>query len=252
MIASIPTAGKFPDDILEADDELPLQDAFHIPKDYRKVLLANTLRRSSTVKKESVLGGYYKFTMYRHPAERLLSGYRSKIEGYPLHEGGANSPFKRVILQIFKFTQLQKYNKWSASGHKEVIHIKFSEFIQYWIHKRTTNNDHFQLIYDVCKPCKIRYDYYGNFKDFNRDAEVLLKHQGGNLTLLGESYYEGSGKTTREIAPEYYRQLSNQQKQRVLGILALDLRFYYNLFPEENGTHKTIMDTDYDVPIPTT
>ena len=105
-------------------------------------------------------------------------------------------------------------------------------------------------MFDVCKPCKIRYDYYGNFKDFNRDAEILLKHQGGNLTLLGQSYYEGSGKTTRDLAPDYYRQLSDHQKKQILEHLALDLTFYYTIFPEEKDSHKTIMNTNYEVPEP--
>ena len=184
--------------------------------------------------------------MYRNPAERLLSAYRSKLENYPIL-----SQKRYHSVQIFQFTRPQEYKKWVKSGRKENIKVKFPEFVQYWLHLIKTKkliNVHFKPIFDICKPCQVRYNYYGNFMNFNHDAEVLLRHQGANLSLLREGYYDDSGITTRKIAPQYYRQLSDEQKIEVVDGLALELSFYYSIFPEEKDTHKTLMETDYDVP----
>lgn len=245
--------GLLPSDVIEIDKKLPLQDAFHIPDKY-SVLFAHTLSHASVKRRKLVYGSYYKFVMYRNPVERLLSGYRSKVEGYPLHNFDDKVPYKEdTRLEIFKFSQPKKYKQWKESHSKEAIHIKFSDFIEHWLYLSENNKEierHFLPMYEHCQPCRVRYNYYGNFENFNRDAEILLKHQGSNLTILEESYYKESGKTTRELAPEYYKQLSNVQKQRILNSLALELKFYYNLFPKEEGSHKIIMDTDYDVPEP--
>ena len=214
--------------------------------------MANSMKKVDPESKRIVYGSYYKFMMYRNPVERLLSGYRSKVESYPLFRHNTQ-PFNQFRLEIYNYTQPQECQKWLSLGGTEHLWISFPQFVDYWLYLMSSNrslNDHFSTIFSICKPCEVRYNYYGNFKDFNRDAEILLKHQGANLTLLKQSYYEGSGKTTREIAPEYYRQLSDQQKHRILESLALDLKFYYNLFPEEQGSHKTIMDTNYEVPTP--
>ena len=235
-LLSILHLGSFPPDVLITDK--PSQDAFKIASKYRKVLLANSRQKHRE--------DYYKFMMYRHPAERLLSAYRSKIESYPLLKYNLH-PFNWLRTEIFQFTQPLNYQKWISSSQNESIWITFPDFIDHWLHLHKSNervNDHFRTLYNTCKPCNIRYNYYGNFKYFNQDAEVLLRHQGADLSLLRGSYYENSG-TTREIAPEYYRKLSDQQKKQVLDYLSLDLSFYYTIFPEERGSHKAMMNTSY-------
>ena len=229
------------------------QDEYHIARKYQKVLMSNSLKGADSQSKELVLSNYYKFIMYRNPAERLLSGYRSKVESYPLTVHSTEQ-FNWLRLEIYNFTHPEQCKKWLSSGSTEtVIWISFSDFIDHWLYlvrSREHVDDHFDTIFSICKPCQVRYNYYGNFKYFNHDAEVLLRHQGANLSFLRQSYYEESGKTTREIAPDYYKQLSDLQKKYVLDTLAFDLRFYYNLFPEEVGSHKSIMDTEHDVPEP--
>ena len=127
--------------------------------------------------------------------------------------------------------------------------ITFPDFIDFWLHKSTLRFDeHFQSIYELCQPCQIRYNYYGNFNDFDHDAEVLINHMDSSSTLLRDGYYK-EGEKTSALAPVHYKALSAKQKELIINKLALDLGFYYSIFPTERGIHKSIMNTDHNVPI---
>lgn len=188
--------------------------------------------------------------MYRNPAERLFSAYRDKVEKYPLLGFQRMEPhFNWVRLDIYRYKHPEKFKDWQDNGGKEAVNISFPDFIDYWLeemgHKLTDH--HFVPIFSICQPCSVHYHYYGKFSSMQRDAEVLLKHVGGNLTVLKDGYYQASGKTSSKLAPEYYNLLSEQQKRMTIRRLAVDLLFYYKIFPEERGAHKIIMDTDIDI-----
>ena len=188
--------------------------------------------------------------MYRHPIERLFSAYRSKVQRYPLVGLMADEPhYNWLRMRIYEYKYPKLFQEWKASGGREEVPITFTDFIDYWLHRATLRFDeHFQTIYELCQPCQIKYNYYGHFKDFERDAEVLIKHMGSKSTLLREGYYK-EGEKTSDLAPVYYRSLSAKQKVLVITKLALDLSFYYSIFPTERDSHKHIMNTNQTVPI---
>lgn len=203
----------------------------------------------SSSKKKHILQTYYKFIMYRNPVERLLSAYRSKIEKKPLHGFGHDAPhYNWLKKDIFQYKHPNNYRKWKAAEGKSEIPISFSDFIDFWLYKGGLQFDeHFQTIYELCQPCYVRYQYYGNFDTFEKDAEVLINHIDSDSILLRDGYYDYSERT-KYVAPDYYSQLSNKQKKLTIMRLSRDLLFYYTLFPSENDTHKTIMDCDFDIP----
>ena len=221
-------------------DQEKLEDAI------RKLSLAGLSRD----KKKLVIEKYYKFVMYRNPVERLFSAYRAKVQRHPLQGLGDEQPHYNWLRKgIYKYKHPKLYRLWHQSRGKVPIKISFSDFIDYWLYRGgLTFDEHFETIYNLCQPCQVRYDYYGSFKTFDRDAEVLIKHLGSDSSLLRGEYHQ-KGKQTSDLAPGYYKSLSSQQKKLIIAKLALDLSFYYTIFPSERDSHKVIMDTNHDVPI---
>ena len=82
-------------------------------------------------------------------------------------------------------------------------------FRHYWISARGLHSDeHFQTIFDMCQPCQVRYNYYGNFNTFEADAEVLIEQLGSDSSLLNEGYHNTKNLTS-DVAPELYSLLSS-------------------------------------------
>ena len=219
-------------------------------REFYRAIAKHSLVHSSN-NQLKILHDYYKFTMYRNPAERLFSAYRDKVEKYPMLGLQTTEPhFNWVRMDIYRYKYPEKFKEWRENGGREAINISFSDFIDYWLeemgHKLTDH--HFVPIFSICQPCSVRYHYYGKFSSLQRDAQVLLKHVGADLTVLKESYYQASGKISTELlAPKYYNLLSETQKGRIIRRLALDLLFYYKIFPEERDAHKLTMSTDIDI-----
>lgn len=201
-------------------------------------------------RKKNILQTYYKFVMYRNPIERLVSAYRSKVQRFPLVGLDYEKPhYNWLRMKIYSYKHPRDFHVWYADKGKTPIEISFSDFIEYWLHSKGLNNDeHFQSIYTLCQPCQVRYDYYGNFDTFEADGEILIQHMGSDNILLRDGYYQ-TGETTSDLAPEYYSSLSDEQKKLIVTKLALDLSFYYNIFPIERDSHKIIMNTEFDVPL---
>ena len=196
---------------------------------------------------DEILSSCYKFMVYRNPAERLVSAFRDKIEKYPLKGLLSYTPhFNLARQKIYKTNYPDKFEKWKAQGGKEEIHITFVEYINHWLDH--SMNEHFSSIFGVCQPCQVRYSYYGKFSTYEQDMQVLMDHIGANTSHLAASYYEKKGKPTSELVTDYYKSLMREQKEAVIKKLAVDLLFYYTIFPEERDSHKVFMDTDIDVP----
>lgn len=200
------------------------------------------------VKQQEILNTYYKFMIYRNPAERLFSAFRDKVEKHPMQGFKRESPhFNWVRLDIYKYKYPERFDRWEAAGGHEPVNITFTEFIEYWI-SHNFEDAHFSTIFSICQPCQVHYHYYGKFGTLKHDVEVLLSKVGSNLSVLDEGYYKTLGELSSNLAPEYYNLLSRQQKKDIIRKLTVDLLFYYIIFPEEKDTHMAVMDTDIEVP----
>lgn len=192
---------------------------------------------------------YHKYLMYRNPVERVVSAYLSKIVDIPLVGLETNVPERNWLrLKIFNSTHPKEFRKWKTEGATTPVIIAFPDFIKYWLANGGIYFDeHFKKVFDLCRPCQIRYDYYGNFKNFNKEIGIFTDRIKGNSSHVMKVKRRKQG-TTNDVSPKYYSQISYKQKIKVIEILAIDLSFYYTLFPAEKGVHKTIMGVDYDVP----
>ena len=208
----------------------------------KKELIRHSLLGRSKEKKSNITKTYYKFLMYRNPAERLVSAYLDKIALTPMVSHSKNKwyPFK---VEIYKHVHPRKFKQWKKNVP---INITFIDFVITYIEAtgRMKNNDHFRTTFDLCSPCQIRYSYYGNFKFFDRDVDVFNDRIHGSRSNVRPAY----NKASSSVAPDYYRQITDQQKKDLINMLARDFLFYYTLFPAEQDSHKAIMGIDYDIP----
>ena len=211
---------------------------------FRKELPRLSFTGKSPEMKSNITKTYYKFLMYRNPAERLVSAYLDKIASGPMVSVSKvqwNSDRKLIYQRVHPI----KYQEWQRSGARVPINITFTDFVEAMIITGGLKNEHYQTTFDLCSPCKIRYSYYGNFKFFNRDVGVFNDRIHGNRSNIRTAY----SRVASSIAPDYYSQITDQQKMRLVNLLARDFVFYYTVFPEERDSHKTIMGTDYDIPM---
>lgn len=193
---------------------------------------------------------YFKFVMFRHPLERLLSGYRSKMsvamrKNIPEEERDIETnKFLREKKEIVRKAYPEEYEKWSAQHESYPVNITFGDFIDHWfMSKQLSSNSHFNTLVSCCKPCGVNYNYFGNFKTFKEDAQLLMDKIGASEDELRPQYPEPSD----QVFNEFYSQLSEIQKTKVVKKLAPDLRLYYMLFPPETDSHKQMLRINVDI-----
>ena len=202
--------------------------------------------------REDALNSYFKFIMYRNPLERLVSGYRSKVQRYPLIGTKSENPhYNWLRKEVYKFKHPVEYKAWAAAGSKTAVQISFPDFTDYW----STNpqslrgDEHFRPISEICQPCRSRFNFYGNFKNFEEDTAVLQSVIHAKDEYLRHGYYNSTTETNYLLS-EYYEQLSEEQKRSVFRRLLQELDFFYRIFPEELNTHKQILRIMDDIPSP--
>ena len=193
---------------------------------------------------------YFKFMMYRNPLLRLISGYRSKVQRFPLVGFKPQSPhYNWLRLHTYQYKHPEEYNTWKAEGGTRQVNISFSDFIDYWLSgpHELRGDEHFRPITELCHPCRTRFDFYGNFNNFEEDSNVLIQHINAKPDYLRNGYYSDTT-TTDDLSSSYYDPLSEEQKKGVFNKLAIELDFYYHIFPEEQDVHKQILGIADDIP----
>ena len=214
----------------------------------RKTLLGNL----NVAYQRVAIRDYFKYVMFRHPLERLLSGYRSKMS-VAINEGKTVDEDDRYIegdkflwakREIISYSFPKVYRKWEAAQESYPVNITFSDFIDYWLKsEKLSSNPHFNSIVKLCNPCLVRYDYYGNFKTFVSDAKLLMDKIGASPSELRPQYPQPSD----SLVHQFYGQLNKTQKIAVVKKLAAELELYYMLFPPEKDSHKQMLEIKEDI-----
>lgn len=237
--------GMLPDQYLDYNE----QKQPYIAPQLRKILLSAV----DSKEHKAIIRNYFKFVMFRHPLERLLSGYRSKMsvavksEEKMMDENNRDVEgdiflYDKELLILHAYPNI--YLKWKAAHESYPVNITFSDFIDYWVmSERLSLNAHFNSVLRQCRPCAVRYNYYGNFKTFRSDSKLLMEKIGASEKELRPQY----PKPSDELVNVYYGQLSESQKLKILKKLAPELKFYYMLFPPEKDTHKRMLGIDADI-----
>ena len=224
----------------------------------QKGLLKARLVNLNQAEKATALQDYFKFVLVRNPLERLVSAYRDKIARLPL-KTLEDKYFNDIRKSIFQYNHPVEYEQWAehvkANGSLDVsLSLRtFGDLVNYFSAEPRKHlihyNDHFQSVLELCQPCLVRYDYYGNFKSYSDDVEVLMDKVHAPKHLLHSGYYSKNSTkaATGDVYQSYYKELSLAQKKALLRVMSAELDFYYHLFPEELDCHKEIMDTQEDI-----
>ena len=178
---------------------------------------------------------FEKYTIVRHPLERLVSAYRNKMSRPLLrqHETASLAHFEKKKQSALSKCEPQLYQKWEKEEVDDVS-LNFTCFIV-WLteYGGSSVDDHFMMLVDNCQPCRMHYHFYGNFKSFVNDGrQILSKFTNDLSTFNNESYYK-NGNKTRLLLPSYYSQLTVSLRKSLLHTIKLDLEFYHTLYPSE-------------------
>lgn len=172
----------------------------------------------------------------RHPLERLVSAFRNKIEP-PLADFSVRFPnyIKLTILQ--KYRQ-KEFEEWVESEAKQNLTVTFEEFVLYFVNSDLTKiNPHLKPSIHTCHPCRLRYNFYGNFRTYSQDAGMAMQRLNIDPRFYRNKSLHSSSQRTSGYLGKYYTQLSDSLKARLYQKLQYELEFYYALFPGERDSH---------------
>ena len=160
----------------------------------------------------------YKFVFIRHPFERLVSAYHDKF--VHTKQIGMMLPFlKREIIK-YMFKEITKKQKSSPTitNLPLGIDLSFNNFIEFVLEEAnyshiSLQSNHWWPFSDVCKLCKIQYDYIGHLESLSEDVKCILKNFP-NFNLLNnmkdrvETKINAGGNHNGDMTLKYFSQLA--------------------------------------------
>ncbi|XP_075153966.1 carbohydrate sulfotransferase 11 [Haematobia irritans] len=165
------------------------------------------------------------FLFARDPFERIVSGYRNKLEG------GKNTYYKWLANRIIK-----GFRKHSATPGRPKGPT-FDEFVQYLIDQHGNQkafNEHWAPIYNFCTPCSINFTIIGKVETFNRDSEYIIRQAGLESLLLGKLPKSAlkrignlsKGMKTFTSLEKYFSQIKRSTLDQLIDIYKLDFELF--------------------------
>lgn len=118
------------------------------------------------------------FLIAREPFERLISGYRNKLEGF------RNQYYKPIANYI-----VEKYRSEEDKIRLPNKGPTFKEFIQFLIRSHKNNdtfNEHWAPIYQFCTPCTVNFTLIAKVETLDRDSNFIIRQSGLEQLLLGK------------------------------------------------------------------
>ena len=211
-----------------------------LPAIRRASLQNNSLDDSTRL---NMIRDYYKFVIIRHPLERLVSGFRNKIEP-PFNDMSVRFPnyIKLTILQRYRKTE---FERWMDSKTKYNLSVTFEEFVLYYVNSDLTKiNPHLKPVIHTCHPCRVRYNFYGNFRTYGQDALMAMRRLNIDSRFYRNKSLHSSSQQTSSYLGHYYDRLSDALKVRLYSKLCQELEFYYMLYPRERDSHIAILGVE--------
>jgi len=185
-----------------------------------------------------ILNNYFKFVITRNPLERVLSGYRSKLEHHSITPD-LTVKFDRPKIEMIKTHRPQLYSQWEKSGRTMKIFPTFNEYIRYLdSHNYYDLDSHLRPLQYICHPCVFQYDFYANLKLMPEDLFRLLDR----FDIPHDSFKnQPAPHDTESLMTKYYGSLSEAEKKMVYKFVHQELEFYYHIYPEEKDMHISLI-----------
>lgn len=206
------------------------------------VLKTVSFLKASLTDKERLykVKNYFKYTFIRNPLERLLSAYLDKVKQKT--QKGWEDEIKAGILKKY---QIEEFQRWKKYGHSYNPQVSFPAYVHWIVDARDENLDqHFSPTVLNIYPCRIKYDFYGNFKQMNIDMRMVINKLQAPPEYFQNASYHHSERETIELLEGYYSQLDQGLKHQLFHKMYHDLDFYYHLYPEERTSHCKLLETD--------
>ena len=151
---------------------------------------------------------YFNFIIVRHPLERLVSGYRNKIE----------KPFNPNFQKRFGSLMLRMNRKnLSEAEYRAGKGVTFHEYINFII-KTPMNriDEHFGGMQELCHICNTKYDFIADMSTLYDDSDTILKLIGWyDRHKFPRGSKDNYKKGAVDIAPEYINRLSDDVLNKV-------------------------------------
>ncbi len=186
---------------------------------------------------------YYKITIIRNPLERLVSAFKDKLD----HPRGTQY-LARIKLEILRNVgNMEELKSWQNVEELKTLELRltFPQYIQWVV---DTNNSlidqHFRPQIELIYPCRIVYDFYGNFKQIGKDMAMIIKKIAAPMEYDSNPSYHDPSHRPGSLLEEYYSQLSTEVKHALFHDFYQELDFYYHLYPEERTSHCKLLETD--------
>ena len=233
-----------------------------IPESILRLAIKQTsFQRSGLTDKQKInkIKTYFKFVMIRHPLERLVSAYRSKIQPPleftdhdQLHDPlivkvSGTFPYGMDFFQAQRRMILSKYHpeeliEWAKNRGSYNISVNFPTYVQ-WIIDTPDQylNEHFSSIPFNAAPCRVGYHLYLNFKNYSREVRLMIKALNVSTDYFIDQSEHTKNDETRNTLPYYFSKLSSELKEKLFHRMYKDLDFYYHLYPEDQWSHVELL-----------
>lgn len=199
----------------------------------------NPMRRIESQDTEELvrhgLGGYKKLIFVRHPFERLVSAYYSKLARGNKTENNPDPITKDTTEYplIVGTKIIQKYRPNATKLSLEKGHdVTIPEFVSYvideWAERdKKPVDEHWRSQVDLCHPCSIKYDIIGKYETMEQDVDYLLRQLEENE--LNQFFKSNEPYSTSSLVEHFLNQLSSRQLNDLYRIYQEDLDvFGYN------------------------
>ena len=171
-----------------------------------------------------MLKTHFKFIVVRHPFERLVSGYRNKLE----HSSRKTETPLQILLRegnitLNTFSKFITYVKTFYYEHQKNVSkgiaIKGLKYL----------NRHWAQYATLCHPCHIDYDYIVKFVIMREDAAYVLSKLGPHHKCLEEKYpelFKKSEPSSSKVYKKSLAQLMRGQKEKLREIYNIDFKLF--------------------------
>lgn len=182
--------------------------------------------RPSLQELRAALNGSVSFLIARHPLERLLSGYRDKLQyslPHTYHRKLGIEIIQRYRAKIPALNKSRHDLSWTSMRYPT-----FAEFISYLLdsaREGQTLDMHWRPITEFCTPCMFDFDVIAHTETLQEDQEYVIHKAGLQQIIKPEWKNEGHGITTKQL-DKYYSLLSRSQILQLYHIYRYDFELF--------------------------
>ena len=169
------------------------------------------------------------FSFVRHPFERLVSAYKDKFSGKAKEFSRIYSWWFKGEISFSSFVDLvlYEYQKNCYPYNKQSSRTRTN-----WSNQTCIDNvnNHWQPFEFRCSYCEINYDVIGRMETWNDDLHYIIGKRGLEKVLPLEkvaiSHHHASKLSTKEMTKEYFKTLSQEQKESLHHMYRLDFEMF--------------------------